>query len=196
MRYYLKIIHLILLKITLLESWEVNTLLIQHLFKKSFEYLNQIGLNQVYQNEYLYLPAPGPNSGPQFVFTGPGPRLVFTGAGPQFLLTGPGLQFVFNSPGLEFVFTGPGPNLCLAALAPNLYLLVLASHLLSTSSGQDFTTITAATCSITTTTITTTITTTATSTTRDNNNKRFLRGSKIHMKWPLKDICWKSQVLF
>ena len=87
-------------------------------------------------------------------------------------------------------------NLYLAVLVANLYLLALASNLLLTSSGQDFTTTTAATCTITTTTITTTTTTTATSTTRDNNNKRCLRGSKIHIKWPLKDIWWKSQVLF
>ena len=83
------------------------------------------------------------------------------------------------------------PNLCLAALAPNLYLLVLASYFLFTSSGQDFTTTTAATCTITNTTITTT---TATNTTRDNNNKRCLRGSKIQIKWP--KIRRKSQVLF
>ena len=88
------------------------------------------------------------------------------------------------------------PNLCLAALAPNLHLLFLASYLLFTSSGQDFTTTTAATCTVTTTTITTTTTTTGTNTTRDNNNKRCLRGSKTHIKWPLKDIRQKCQVLF
>ena len=78
-----------------------------------------------------------------------------------------------------------------------MYLLVLASYLLFTSLGQDFTTTTtAATCTITTTTITTTTTTTATNTTRDNKNKRCLHGSKIYIKWPLKDIRWKSQVLF
>ena len=108
MRYYLKIMHLILLKITLLESSEVNTLLIQRLFKKSFEYLNQIGLNQVYQNEYLYFPAPGPGPGPQFVFTGPGSQFVFNSPGLEFVFTGPGPKFVFSSPGPKFVFTGPG----------------------------------------------------------------------------------------
>ena len=74
------------------------------------------------------------------------------------------------------------PNLCLAALAPNLYLLALASNLLFTSSGQDFTTTTTATCTITITTIINTTTTTTTSTTRENNNKRCLRGNKIHIK--------------
>ena len=85
------------------------------------------------------------------------------------------------------------PNLCLTALALYLYLLALASNLLYTSSGQDFTTTASATYTITTTTITTT-TTTTTCTTRDNNNKRCLRSSKIHIKWPLKEIWWKSQV--
>ena len=86
------------------------------------------------------------------------------------------------------------PNLCLPALAFNLYLTALAPNmclpnLLFTSSGQDFSTTTAVTCTITTTTITTTTTTTTTtntSTTRDNN-KRCLHGSKIYIKWPLKD---------
>ena len=87
-------------------------------------------------------------------------------------------------------------NLRLPALARNLYLLVLASYLLFTSPGQDFPTTTAATCTFTTTTITITTATTATNTTRDHNNKRCLRGSKIHIKWPLKDIRQKCQVLF
>ena len=77
------------------------------------------------------------------------------------------------------------PNLCLPALAPNLCLLALSSNLLFSSSDQDFTT--------TTTTATSTSTT---STTRDNNNKRCLRGSKTNIKWSLKDIWWKIQVLF
>ena len=113
---------------------------------------------------------------------------------PQFASISPGPQFVFTGPNLQFLFNSLPPNLCLVVLAPNLYLLALASNLLFTSSGQDFTTTTTtATYTITTTTITTT-TTTTTSTTRDNNNKRCLRGSKIHIKWPLKDIWWKSQV--
>ena len=117
----------------------------------------------------------------------PGPQFVFTSPGPQFVFTGPGPQFAFNTPGLR---------LCLLALANcYLYLLVLVSYLLLTSSGQGFTTTTAATCTITTTTITTT-TTTDTNTNRDNNNKKCHRGSKIHIKWLLKDIRRKSQVLF
>ena len=117
-------------------------------------------------------------------------------------------------PGPNLYLPALAPNLCLPALAPSLhlthlasdlclpalancylYLLVLASYLLFTSSGQGFTTTTAATCTITTTTITTT-TTTDTNTNRDNNNKKCLRGSKIHIKWLLKDIRRKSQVLF
>ena len=59
---------------------------------------------------YLYFPAPGPGSDPQFVFTGPGPKFVFTGPGPQFVFTGPGPQFVFTGPGPQFVFNSPGPE--------------------------------------------------------------------------------------
>ena len=50
-------------------------------------------------------------------------------------------------PESQFVFTGPGPRFA--------YLLALASNLLFTSSGQDFTTTTTATCTITTPAITT-----------------------------------------
>ena len=56
-----------------------------------------------------------------------------------------------------------------------------------TTSGQDFTT---------TTTITSTTTATIATTTTTSNKKRYLRGSKIRIKWPLKSIWWKSQVLF
>ena len=59
----------------------------------------------------------------------------------------PESQFAFNSPGPQFVFTGPGPRFA--------YLLALPSNLLFTSSGQDFTTTTTATCTITTPAITT-----------------------------------------
>ena len=45
-------------------------------------------------------------------------------------------------------------------------------------------------------TATSTTTTTATTSNDDNNNKKCIRGSKIHITWPLKDIWWKSQVLF
>ena len=98
----------------------------------------------------------------------------------------------------DFYIPALASNLCLPALAANLYLLALSSNLLFTSSGQDFTTTNTATCTITTSTITTTTTTTTTTTattTRDNNNKRCLRGSKIRIEWPLKDIWRKSQVL-
>ena len=76
-------------------------------------------------------------------------------------------------------------------------------QLVFTSAGQDFTaTATTATCTITSTTTITTITTTTaattvttTTTTNNNNNnnnnnnsniKRRLRGSKIHIRWPIK----------
>ena len=96
---------------------------------------------------------------------------------------------------LNLYLTALAQNMCLPALGPNLYLLALASNLLFTSSGH-FTTTTTATCTITTTTITTTATTATTSIARDNNNKRCLRGSKIYIKLPLKEIWWKSYVLF
>ena len=113
-----------------------------------------------------------------------------------FLANGPDPNLCLPALVPSLYLTPLSSNLCLPALAPNLYLLVLATHLLFTSSGHNFTATTAATCTITTTTITTTTTTTATNTTRDNNNKRCLRGSKIHIKWPLKDIRRKSQILF
>ena len=48
------------------------------------------------------------------------------------------------------------------------------------------------TVAITTTTTTKTIATTTT----NNKDKIRLRGSKIHIKWPLEGFWWKSQVLF
>ena len=74
-------------------------------------------------------------------------------------------------------------GLCISrppALAPNLYLYP----------GQDLTTITTATCTITTTTTTTTITTANNENNNNNNthNKRYLRGCKIRIKWPLECI--------
>ena len=125
---------------------------------------------------YLYFSAPAP-----------APNLCLPALDPSLYLT-----FLASN----LCLPAQALNLRLADLSPNLYLLVLASYLLFTSSGQDFTTTTAATCTITTTTITTTTTTTATNTARDNNNKRCLRGSKINIKWPLKDIRRKIQVLF
>ena len=136
--------------------------------------------------------------------SGPAPNLYLPALAPDLYLPAlaPNLCLPALAPSLyltplvsNLCLPALAPNLCLVALAPNLYLLVMASYLLFTSSGQDFTTTTAATCTITTTTITTTTTTTATNTTRDNN-KRCLRGSKIHIKWPLKDIRRKSQILF
>ena len=115
------------------------------------------------------------------------------GSGPRPPALNPNLYLTALAPNM--CLPALAPNLCLATLGPNLYLQALPSNLLFTSSGQDFTTTTAATCTITTTTITTTTTTTTTSTTRDIN-KRCLHGSKIHIKWSLKDIWWKSQVLF
>ena len=86
----------------------------------------------------------------------------------------------------QFIFTNPDPG--------------YGPQFVFTSSGQEFTATTTATSTITTTTATTTttttITTTTTTTNNNNNNKRCLRGSKIRIKWPLKGIWWKSQVLF
>ena len=128
--------------------------------------------------EYLYFLAPDPLLGPQ------------PWSWPPICIYLPWSPICILRPWPRMCLPALAPNLCLAVLGPNLYLLALASNLLFTSSGQDFTTTTTATCTITTTAITT-ATTTATSTTRDNN-KRCLRGSKIHIKWPLKDIWWKS----
>ena len=149
-------------------------------------------------SRYLYFPAPVPLLGSQpwswrLVLA---PNLYLPALAPDLYLPALAPSLYLTALASNLCLPALAPNLCLVALAPNLYLLVLASYLLFTSSGQDFTTTTAATCTITTTTITTTTTTTATSTTRDNNNKRCLRGSKIQIKWPLKDIWWKSQVLF
>ena len=132
---------------------------------------------------------------PPICFTGSGPQFVFTSPGPQFVITGPGSQFVFNSSGLEFCILTVARNFGLAPLAPNLYLQAWPLICYLSVQVKIFTASTTAICTITTTTITTT-TTTAIRTNRDNNNKRCLRGSKIHIKWPLKDIWWKSQVLF
>ena len=125
---------------------------------------------------------------------------------------GPRLQFVFTGPGPQFVFTDPGPDLCLQTLAPNVCLPTLTvknsftgrgpyiafpkpgpgqdSRFVFTSSGQDFTT-TTATSTITITATASTTTSTISITTNDNNNnnnKRCIRGSKIRIKCPLKDI--------
>ena len=89
-----------------------------------------------------------------FVFCGPwffawpsslSPNLHLTALAPNLYL--PALALDLQLPNLA-------TNLCLPALAPNLYLLALASNLLFTSSGQDFTTTTTATCTITTPAIT------------------------------------------
>ena len=59
--------------------------------------------------------APGPGSGPQFVFTGPGPQFVFTGSDSQFVFTPnlylparPGLSLHIPTLPPQFVFTSPG----------------------------------------------------------------------------------------
>ena len=44
-------------------------------------------------------------------------------------------------------------------------------------------------------TATTTATTTVTTTNDNSGNKKCIRGSKIRIKWPLKDL-WKFQVVF
>ena len=129
--------------------------------------------------------------GPQFVFTGPGLQLVFTGLGPK---------FAFKSTTPQFVFTGPGPYLCLPVLT-QICIDQPWPRFAFTSPDQNFPTTTATstitiTATSTTTTNTTTATTTIATTTNDNNNnKRCIRG-KTRIKWPLKDIWWKSQVLF
>ena len=105
----------------------------------------------------------------------PGSQL-FTSLGPQLEFTGPGPQFVFTDPGAKSVFTGPGPKLYLPtmapALTPDLYLLYTVT----------------ATSTITITATTTTTTTTIATTNYNTNNKRCIRGNKIRIKCPLKDI--------
>ena len=59
---------------------------------------------------------------------------------------------------------------------------------LFTSPGQDFTATITDTSTISTTTATTTTSTTTTTIATTNNNKRYLCGSKIHIKWHLKGI--------
>ena len=89
------------------------------------------------------------------------------------------------------LFTGPGPQIVFANPSPGY-----GSVLVFTSPGEDFTA-TAVTSTITITATTTTTTTAIATTTNDNNNNKVcIRCSKIHIKWPLKDIWWKSQVLF
>ena len=111
--------------------------------------------------------SPGPGPGPQFGFTGPCPQFVSTSPDPQLVFTNPDRNVAFTGP-----YSGYGPKFVF------------------TSSGQDFTTTTIATSTITTTTATNTTTTTTTTTiattTTNDNNKRCLRGSKIHIIWPLK----------
>ena len=85
----------------------------------------------------------------------------------------PGPQLVFIGPGPQFVFTSPAQ--CCTT-----------------------TTTTTATCTVIPAT-TTTITTTTIIVNNNNTNSnytRFLLGSKIRIKWALKGIWWKSQVLF
>ena len=133
----------------------------------------------------MYFPAPAPNL-----------YLPALASDSYLPALGPNLCLPALAPNLYL--TALAPNMCLPPLAPNLYLAALVSNLLFTSSGHDFTTTVTDTCTITTTTITTTATTTTTnttSTTRDNN-KKCLHGSKIHIKWPLKDIDEKRKFCF
>ena len=143
---------------------------------------------------YLYFPAPGSFAWPPPLALVPNlylpflvPDLYLPALAPNLCLPALAPHLYLTALASNMCLPALAPNLCFAALGPNLFLLALASNLLFTSSGQDFTTTTTAPCTITTITTTTTTTTTA-STTRDNNNKRCLRGSKIHIKWPLKDI--------
>ena len=81
------------------------------------------------------------------------------------------------------------------ALGPNLYLPVQVKILLLPQ--LLLVLFTTSTINITaTSTTTTTATTTATTANDNNNNKKYFHGSKIQIKWPLKDIWWKSRVLF
>ena len=113
-----------------------------------------------------------PSPGPEFVFTNPGPIFVFTGPGPEFVCTGPGPEFVFN---------GPGPNLYLPtlvpAMTPDLYLqaqvkILLLPQLLVLSLLLLLTPLLLLLLLLLI----------------YNNNKRCNHGSKIHIKWPVKDI--------
>ena len=114
--------------------------------------------------------APRPCPGPRLRAPTLAPNLHFPALAPNLYI--PALVPNLGLPALA-------PNLGLPALAPNLYLPALVTNLYLYP-GQDFTTITTATCTITTTT----------ATTANNNtyNKRCLRGSKIRIKWPLKCI--------
>ena len=152
----------------------------------------------------LYFAAPGPLLGPS-----PGPQFVFTALVPNLYL--PALASNWYLPALDqnLHLKALLPNLCLPALAPYLCLPVLTQICIDqpwprfafTSPDQNFPTTTATstitiTATSTTTTNTTTATTTIATTANDNNNnKRCIRG-KTRIKWPLKDIWWKSQVLF
>ena len=89
------------------------------------------------------------------------------------------------------------------AIAHGLYLLVPDQDFTTTTPTSTINiTVTSTTTTTTTTAITTTptattdTTTTATTTNDNNNNKKFIFSSKIRIKWPLKDISCKSQVLF
>ena len=141
-----------------------------------------------------------PSLGPQFVFTAPVPNLYL-----------PTLASNWYLPALDqnLYLKALLPNLCLSALAPYLCLPVLTQicidqpwpRIVVTSPGQNFTTTTATstitiTATSTTTANTTTATTTIATTTNDNNNNKRCICGKTLIKWPLKDIWWKSQVLF
>ena len=127
----------------------------------------------------------------------PWPSICFYPLWPKFVFTSPGSQLLFTDPGRNFAFTGPGPYIVFTNPGP-----VYDPHFLFISPGQDFITTTTATSTITTTTATTTssskttnIATTTATANNYNNNKRHLRGSKLRIKWPLKGIWLKNQVL-
>ena len=88
---------------------------------------------------------------------------------------GPGYwpRFVFASPGQDFITITATSTINIAV----------------TSTTTTTTTITTTTTTPTATNTTTANTTATATTTNDNsNNKKCIRGSKIRIKWPLKDI--------
>ena len=163
---------------------------------KSVKLLN-VNLLKKLLRGYLYFPAPGSLLGPRPWSWPPTPALV-----PNLRLPAPGAQICICRPWAKFVLA---PNLYLptrtkkkknhfSALVYKFYLptlaLALAPRLVFTNLGQDFTTTTD------TVPATTTTTSTIATTTNDYNNKKCIRGSKIRIKWSLKDTWWKIQVLF
>ena len=105
---------------------------------------------------------------------GPGPR-------PRPLALAPNLYLPILVPNLFLLALAPTPDLYLPVQVKILLLPQLLLILFTTS----------------TINITATSTTTTTATTTNcNTNDKCICGSKMLIKWPLKDIWWKSQVLF